>query len=505
MENDNFKHRYIPVQLLGINDFHGQINTTRTIGGQKAGGAEYLAAYLKQREAENKNTLLVNAGDSVGASAPASALLQDEPTIEIFNELGFDVGTVGNHEFDEGVDEMLRLIYGGAHDTTGNFEGADFPYTAANVISKETGKPILPPYVIKKVNGMPIGFIGVVTTETPSIVIPSGVKDVEFIDEAEAVNKAAEELKARGIEAIVVLSHVPGESGIDGSHASGEVIDMANKVDDEVDVIFGGHNHGFINTVVDNKLIVQSYSYGTAFSDVDLMIDPKTKDIVEKEAEIVTTFHDGIEPDARVLEMVMNYEEEVGPLIEETVGVASEPITRDELEENGGETPLGNLIADAQRDAMGTDFAFMNPGGIRANIDEGTITWGELYTVQPFNNTLVSMNLTGDQIKQLLEQQWRDGSEKILQISGLTYTWDPSADIGDKVVSIKKGENEIEPNEVYSVTVNSFLSSGGDGFTVLTEGTEQTTGPVDLDALVDYIEQMEQPISGPTDDRIKMK
>lgn len=191
--NTNYQHRYIPVQLLGINDFHGQINVTRKVDGKTVGGAAYLSAYLKKYEKQNKNTLMVHAGDVVGASAPTSALLQDEPTIEIFNEIGFDVGTVGNHEFDEGVKEMKRLINGGKHPKTGDFEGANFPYTAANVVNKKTGEHVLPPYVIKKVNGMPIGFIGVVTTTTPSIVVPSAVENVKFIDEAKAVNQAGTE------------------------------------------------------------------------------------------------------------------------------------------------------------------------------------------------------------------------------------------------------------------------------------------------------------------------
>ncbi len=275
-KTDNYKHRYKSVQLLAINDFHGKLNVTRTIKDENgnvigtAGGADYLAAYLREHEEENKkNTLMLHNGDMVGASPPVSALLQDEPTIQYLNMLGFDIGTLGNHEFDEGTEEMLRLINGGYHEETGYFEGANFPYTAANVLDKETGEPILPPYVVKKVNGMPIGFIGVVTTETPSIVIPEGVANVEFIDEAEAINKAAAELKEQGVEAIVVMSHVPGSSNTDGSGAGGELVDMANAVDDEIDIIYGGHNHAYTNTLVDGKLLVQSYSYGTAFSDVD--------------------------------------------------------------------------------------------------------------------------------------------------------------------------------------------------------------------------------------------
>jgi 2',3'-cyclic-nucleotide 2'-phosphodiesterase / 3'-nucleotidase / 5'-nucleotidase len=213
----------VHVQLLGINDLHGQLDTIRTVKNSageitaKMGGIEYLAGYLKQREQANPNTLMLHAGDAVGASAPVSALLQDEPTIHLLNEIGFDAGTIGNHEFDEGVEEMLRLINGGAHPKTGDFEGADFPYVAANVEYKETGKLVLDPYVIKEVDGVKIGIIGVVTTGTPDIVIPKMVENVKFTSEVDAINKYSEELVGQGVKNIVVLAHNPGSSKTDGT------------------------------------------------------------------------------------------------------------------------------------------------------------------------------------------------------------------------------------------------------------------------------------------------
>ncbi len=496
LSNDSYKNRYIDVQLLGINDLHGQLDVTRKVGGKEVGRADYLAAYLKQRESENNNTLLVHAGDIVGASSPVSALQQDEPTIELLNKMGFDVGTVGNHEFDEGVAEMMRLIDGGTHPKTGDFSGADFPYVAANVVDKESGEPILPPYVVKKVNGMPIGFIGVALSDTPSVVIPSAVAGVEFTDETEAINKAAAELKEQGVEAIVVLAHNPGNSQSDGSNASGEIVDIAKNVDDEVDVMFGGHNHSYLNTEVDGKLLVQSYAYGTAFSDVDLQIDPRTKDIVTKKAEIVTTFHDGIEPDAEVKEMLGKYEAEVAPIINQVIGTAKTTLTAGQ--NTAGESALGNFIADAQRDAMKTDFAFMNPGGIRADIEQGEVTWGELYNVQPFNNDLVKMTLTGQQVIDLLNQQWQNGQTRMLQISGLTYTWS-----NNKVVSVKLPDGTaIDPAAEYTVAANSFLAGGGDDFTIFNQGKNKEVGPVDLDALVNYVKEQSQPFTAEIEGRI---
>ncbi|WP_077621594.1 bifunctional metallophosphatase/5'-nucleotidase [Sediminibacillus massiliensis] len=503
--NDNYQNRYKHVQLLGINDFHGQLDIYQDIDGRQAGGAEYLAAYLKQYEKDNKNTLLVHAGDAVGASSPVSSLLQDEPTIDILNKLGFDIGTVGNHEFDEGVEEMNRLIYGGEHEQTGDFEGASFPYTVANVVDEDTGEHILPPYVTKKVNGMPIGFVGVVTTETQNSVLPSGIKGLSFTDETEAINNAVQQLKDQGVQSIVVLAHVPASSDQDGSKPSGDVVEFAPQIDDEVDVIFGGHNHDYANTVIDGKLIVQSYSSGTAFSDVDLMIDPKTKDIVSKEAKIVTTYHDQIEPDETVANMVDTYEADIQDLVDEVIANASEPITS--IQDDSGESALGNLVADSHRAAMVTDFAFMNPGGIRADLDEGPITWGELYTMLPFGNNLVEMTLTGEQIKAVLEQQWEGDSTHILQISGLQYTWDDEAPVGNRVLEISDSEgNPIDLEQPYTVTVNNFLAEGGDGFTVLTDGADEVAGPLALDAMIEYLEGMEGEVDAPDEvDRIRVE
>ncbi|MEQ4482664.1 bifunctional metallophosphatase/5'-nucleotidase [Cohnella silvisoli] len=501
-KNGAYQNRYIDVQLLGVNDLHGQLNVTRKVAGQDVGRADYLAAYLKQREADNKNTLLVHAGDMVGASAPVSALLQDEPTIEILNELGFDVGAPGNHEFDEGVDEMLRLINGGYHPVTGDFEGADFPYVSANVIDKETGKPVLKPYIVKKVNGMPIGFIGVTLSDTPSIVMPSGVASVMFIDEVEAINQAAAELKVQGVKAIVVLAHNPASSKTDGTNASGELVEIAKAVDDEVDVLIGGHNHGYLNATVDGKLLVESYSYGTAFSDIDLKIDPRTKDIVSKKAEIVTTYHNGIEPDATIKAMIDKYEAKVAPIVNAVVGTAANDIAA--AQNASGESEMGNLIADAQRAAMETNFAFMNPGGIRADLERGEVTWGELYTVQPFSNDLVKMTLTGEQIRRLLNQQWdKQPYPRILQISGLKYTWDGNRPANDRVVDIFLPDGSIiDPGTDYTVTVNSFIASGGDNFSVLLDGRNPETGSSDIEALVDYVKQIPQPFNSSIEGRI---
>jgi 5'-nucleotidase len=488
------------VQLLGVNDFHGQLDVTRTVNGRKVGRADYLAAYLKQQEAKVKDTLLLAIGDNVGASAPVSALLQDEPTIDIFNTLHFDVSTVGNHEFDHGVNEMLRQIYGGPNPNTGAyFAGANFPYVCANVVNADTKKPLLQPYTIKRVHGVQIGFIGVVTTETPTITMPSNVKGIEFTDETEAINKYAKELKKKGVKTIVVLAHDPGTSNADGSNANGRVVDMAKNVDPAVDVIFGGHNHAYLNTKVNGKLVVQAYSYGTAFDDVHLWIDPKTKDVVKSNAEILSTYQDSIQPDPQIKQMIDNAEAKVAPLINQVVGTAAADLTQ--TQNASGESNLGDFITDAQRASTKAQIAITNPGGIRANINSGQITWGNLFTVQPFNNQLITMDLTGAQIRQALNQQW--ATNRMLQISGLKYSWDSTLG-DDKIVSMTLEDGTpIEPNQTYSVTMNSFLASGGDGFTAFASGKNQVTGQVDLDALVDYVKKQTAPINVTTGDRIQ--
>ena len=495
------------VQILAINDFHGQLDEGRMISGRPVGSAPVLAAYLQERIAENPaGTLLVHVGDMVGASPPISALLQDEPTIEFLNVMGFAVGTVGNHEFDEGLEEMLRLIHGGRHEATGYFPGAAFPYTVANVVDAATGDPILPPYVIKVVNGVRVGFIGVVTTETPSIVVPSAVAGLQFLDEAEAVNRWVPELRRQGVEAIVVLAHMGGFQSQDGT-IEGPIVDLAQRVDDAVDVILAGHTHSFLNSRINGKLVVQAYCCGTAFSDVDLVIDPQTGDVVFSVASVVTTWADQIEPDPAIQRLVAQYQERVADRVARVVAEAPEPITR--TASPAGESALGNLIADAQRWGLGTEMAFMNPGGIRADLDAGPVTWGELYAIQPFNNPMVKLELTGEQIRRLLNQQWQSESDgsirtRFLQISGLSYTWDDRRPVGDKVVEVRdEAGRPLDPDRRYTVAVNGFLAEGGDNFTVFTEGTNREAGPIDLDVLVAYLEQLDGPVTAAVEGRIQ--
>lgn len=502
----------VRLQILAINDFHGALQS-RTLNGRPIGGAAVLAAYWDRWEQDAQKqgitTLRVGVGDLVGASPPVSALLQDEPTIEALSRMHLLYSAVGNHEFDEGVAELKRLQEGGCHPETGCFPGARFQYLTANVVEAETGRPLFPPYAVVRVRGIPVAFIGVTLEETPTIVTPTGVAGLRFLDEAEAVNRYVAELKAKGVEAIVVLLHQGGDGDPRGGPIRGDVVPIVEAMDDEVDVVLSGHTHRGYWGFIDGKLVTQAYSSGTAFADVDLVLDRATGEVVEKRAHIVDTWADvapGSRPDPRIARLVARAEERVAPIINHVVAVAADDITRQPTP--AGESELGNLIADAQRWAMGTQLAFMNPGGIRADIAAGEVTWGELYEVQPFQNDLVKMTLTGAQIERLLEQQWLDQPRpRILQVSGLRYRWDPSRPPGDRVDprDVLIGDQPLDLDARYTVTANSCLAAGGDNFTVFTEGQDRVVGPVDLDALVAYVQQLPQPFDARVEGRIQLR
>lgn len=481
--NDNLQ-----VQLLGVNDFHGQLDQYQSVFGQKAGGAEYLAAYLKKYKQENKNTLLVHAGDMVGGSPPISSRFQDEPTIEFLNLLHFDVGTPGNHEFDDGVHEMKRLLNGGFHKRTGFFSGSTTPYCSANIIDKQSGTPLLPPYIIKRINGIDIGFIGIVTTETNQFVLPENRKEVEIIDEVKAINDTVKLLRKKGIKSLVVLAHVSAKSDWTGANPHEDLVKMAPKIDDEVDVILGAHSHEYANTVVDDKLIVQAYSYGKAFSQVKLEIDPHTKDIVKKNANIILTWHNKIKPDQETIEFLAKYKEKMRGYVKAVTGEAPKNITR--KKDENGESPLAQMVAQSGLAAMDTDIAFVHHGGIRSSLQKGNISMEDLYTVLPFNHRFVKLTLTGAQIQAALEQQWTKDKENLLQAAGLTYTQDKNAPVGSHVLALKDIHgNELLPNKEYTIALSDYLASGGDGFTAFQQGKLIESGPLMVNAFMSYIQQ----------------
>jgi 5'-nucleotidase len=519
----------VDVQLLAVNDFHGNLDppsgSSGRIGSIDAGGVEYLATHIAQLEATNPNTLVVSAGDLIGASPLLSALFHDEPTIEAMNLLGLDFNAVGNHEFDEGAAELLRMQNGGCHPTDGcldgdGFAGADFQFLAANVVRKDNGKTLFPAYKIRSFGGAKLAFIGIVLEGTPTIVTPSGVAGLEFKDEAETVNALIPQLKAKGVNAITVLIH---EGGVQAGTfnecvgISGAIVDIVNRFDPAVDVVVSGHTHQAYNCQLNNMLVTSASSFGRLVTDIDLTIDRATGEVTRMAANNLIVTRD-VAKNAGQTSLLAKYRTFADPIANRVIGLITADITR--TTNPAGESALGDVIADAQLAATapagfgGAVAAFMNPGGIRAELTyagsaagegDGNVTYGEAFTVQPFGNSLVTMTLTGTQIDQLLEQQFDNptaGQNRILQVSnGFRYSWSASAPTGSKVdpSSIRLNGVPVDPNGSYRVTVNSFLAEGGDNFTLLNQGTNRLGGAVDLDALVDYFAANSPVPPGPQD------
>ncbi len=502
----------VAVQVLAINDLHGALEP-RELRGRPIGGAASLAAYLdgwrRDAQARGVDSITVGAGDLIGGSPPISSLLRDEPTIDAVGLMGLCFSAVGNHEFDRGLAELRRLQDGGCHPATGCFAGARFRYLAANVVDDASGVLLFPPYVVAQLGGVPIGFIGAVLKETPTIVSAQAMAGIRILDEIETINQSVAELRAQGVRAIVVLIHQGGRGSVRGGPISGEIVPIVDALDDEVDVVVSGHTHQGYQGDIAGKLVTQAYANGTAFAAIDLVLDRRTGDVVDKRAEIVNVFGDvppGNQPNPEIAALVAEAAQRSAPLIEWVVGVAATDVT--DTHTAAGESALGNLIADAQRWSMEGQIAFMNPGGVRANLRAGPVRWGDLFSAQPFGNQLVGITLTGAQIKRLLEQQWEDQPfPRILHVSGLTYTWDRSAPIGDRVAlaDIRVGDRPLDPEAPYRVVVNDFLADGANNFSVFPEATDRVVGPTDLEALVDYVAQLPQPFSAAVEGRIQVR
>lgn len=507
------KNRPVHLQLLAVNDLRGELDPT-TQDGRPIGGVATLATYLAQAAHDASMTgatsLVLGGGDLFGSSPPVSNLLDDRPTIEALGLMGLRYSALGNHELNDGIRDFLRHQYGGCRPGGECTAPAPYQYLAANVVDRATGRPVLPAYAIENVGRVEVGIIGVAFRDTPSIVTPAGVESLEFLDEAQSVNRAVGELRARGVETIVVLLHGSGSGSPEGGPVTGPLVSIVEAMDDAVDVVITGHSEsGFVGTV-DGKLVTQAYADGTAFADIDLTIDRRSGDVVTRQARLVRTWGDvfpGSTPHPQVRQLVDRSRNAVAPLIDRVVGVAAAPVTRDQTP--AGETALGDLIADAQRTKGGTQLAFLNPGSMRADLDAGDVTWGELFAIQPFRNDLIRMRLTGAQIERLLEQQWAGQPQpRILQVSGLRYRWSPDAPVGDRVrpQDIEVAGLPLDLAATYSVVVNNFMATGGDSFTLLLEGTSrEVVGGSDDEAFVAYVEGLPRPFTIRTDGRIALR
>ncbi len=535
----------IRVRIIAFNDFHGNIDGASLSFGSAAdgipprtpaGSVDYMAGLVRQLKAGSPNSVVVSAGDLIGASPLNSALFHDEPAIETMNRLGLDFNAVGNHEFDEGREELLRMQYGGCHPADPNscqgnavgtpypFEGAKFDFLAANVVDTASGKTLLPAYGVKDFKGNPVAFIGMTLKNTPSIVTPSGVAGLEFRDEADTVNGLVRELRKQGIRSVAVLIHEGGfaPGSINGcAGISGPIVDIVGRLDDAVDLVVSGHTHWAYNCRLPNSVgraipVTSAAAFGRLMTSIDLTIDTRTRDVVAAVAENrlvdrnnVLGAAEPIAPVAEIGAIVANYNAIAAPIANRVIGSITADITR--AVTAAGESALGDVIADAQLEATraadkgGAVIAFMNPGGIRADLrhagspageGDGNVTYGEAFTVQPFGNTLVVKTFTGQQIYDLLEQQWaadKSARGTILQVSGgfaYKHTFvSGSSPLGGKYVcdgSVTLNGTLIDKSAGYRVTMNSFLASGGDRFSVFSQGTDQLGGDLDLDALEAY-------------------
>ncbi|MFD7626897.1 bifunctional metallophosphatase/5'-nucleotidase [Streptomyces sp. NPDC059851] len=556
------KSRTVDVQLLSFNDFHGTLEppqgssgtvterqpdgTTKAI---PAGGVEYLATSLREARKGHEYSITAAAGDMIGGSPMLSGLFHDEPTVEALNKLKLDVSSVGNHEFDEGKQELRRMAYGGCHPVEGCFEmgkeftGSEFKYLAANVVDEKTKRPMMSPTWIWKKGDVKIGFIGVTLEGTPDVVTAEGVKGLKFGDEVETINKYAAELNKQGVKSIVALIHEGGlpangaynyDCNVPGAGAgiSGAIVDIAKNVDAKVDALVTGHTHqAYACNIPDPagnpRAVTSAASLGRLFTETTLTYDRQTKDIVRtpvaspKPVNKVVTRDVPKAPD--MTELIDRWKALAAPVANRPMGYISADIPGRGLD--APEKPLGDLIADAQLEATapadkgGAQLALMNPGGIRSDLaykasaeeGDGVVTYGESYTIQPFNNMMNIVDLTGAQLITALQQQVSGPvngvNPKILQVSkGFTYTLDMTKSGADRVVvdSVKLNGAAIDPAKTYRVAMNEFLAGGGDGFTVLKEHKNKLVGASDLDCFNALLAKSSaaSPIAPPAADRI---
>lgn len=546
----------VTVKIIAFNDFHGQlespgalrINAATATPTLPVGGIDWMAGYIARAKSQNPNSVVVSAGDLIGASPLVSAFFHDEPTIETMNRAGLEFNAVGNHEFDEGAAELLRMQNGGCHPSDANsckgasvgtpvpFEGAKFKFLAANVEETATGKTIFPAYAIKTFGKVRVGFIGMTLQETPTIVTPSGVAGLTFTDEAATVNALIPKLRARGVQSIVILLHQGGTQPVTqavdtinqcvGNLAGSPLPAIVAQLDDEVDMVISGHTHQAYNCQLPNSAgrlipITSANSQGRVLSDIDMTVNDATGEVVAIAANniAVNRSDSNIMPNATIANIVANYKALATPIANRVIGEITAAMSNTTANANG-EIALGDVIADAQLASTAPNgfgnavAAFMNPGGIRApgltytasvGEGDGKVTYGEAFTVQPFGNSLVTLTLTGEQIHIMLEEQFVGCNasnapsswlypasdttgqtfNRILQVSnGFSYTWKNSGPACDKVdpSTIKINGVTLDATSNYRITVNNFLSDGGDKFYVLAQGSNRLGGAQDIDA-----------------------
>lgn len=498
----------VTIDLLSVNDFHGRLEAL-----SGAGGAAVLAGVVKEFRAANPDTTFVAAGDLIGASTFTSFIQDDEPTIEAFNLMGLDASAFGNHEFDQGREDVDDRI----------LQHADWPYLAANLYDTATGEPAYQEYeIVEYSQGVRIGYIGAVTEDLKTLVSPAGIESLDVEPVVPEVNRVADQLtdgnESNGEAEVLVLLVHEGAATTDVASATDDSRfgDIVNGADPEIRLIVSGHTHLAYSHEIpiagtdDTRLVISSGQYGERFSHSVLTVDPETGELIDATNEVLP-LPGAAEPDPEVAALVAAAVEEAAELGNVAAGTITQDITRafqsnGTTENRGGESTIGNLIADAQLAAtadLGTELAIMNPGGIRADLlfassgpadPDGSVNYREAATVQPFANTLVTIELTGDQLRQVLEQQWQPAGSarpflKLGVSSGFSYSYDPAAPAGERITAMYLGGERVAADQVIRIVTNSFLAAGGDAFTAFTQGVNKAdSGRIDLDAFIDHLE-----------------
>ena len=504
----------VTLQLLGVNDLHGHLGPSapeqRDGDLVRTGGAAWLAAHLDRAERSHPGrTIRVHAGDMVGASPLVSSRSHDEPTVKAMNLMRFDVGTLGNHEFDEGAAEALRLVRGGHRigreatkpDSTGSlvntsdpaFAGAAYPYLAANTVDRR-GRTVLPPYTIVERAGVRVGFIGVTTESTPDFLLERHAAGQRFTDVSAAVDRYARELRRHGVEAIVVLAHAGGTQRAASGEARGEIVDETREMTDAVDVVVAGHSHSVLDTRVRNrsgrgtKLVVEASSYGEAYDRVELTVDRTSGDVVGKRAEVPQTWHDRVDPHRGVAELVAAYAHRASAVASRTHGRAGRDFRRGRAGDSGA-SDLGRLVAGGQRALARADVAFVDPVAVRSSLAAGPVTYGELFEIAPADHPIVRTHMRGATIKRLLEEQFSAPDPIRLHVSGLTYRSDRSAPAGVRVTDVElAGGRPLEPERTYTVAASELLATGA-RFSAFRQSSAARPVGTEVEALVAEVER----------------
>jgi 5'-nucleotidase len=510
----------VKVKIIAFNDFHGNLRTPgnrvpikdpSTPNGfrmEAAGGIEQFSALVKSLKAKNPNNAVVTAGDMVGATPLLSSLFNDEPTIEAMNLVGVDFHAVGNHEFDYGIAHLKRLANGGCKpDKTGTpncqgrapYAGAKFQFLAANVDETATGKTLFPPFAIKEFEGVKVGFIGLVTKTTPTIVRPGGAAGVIFQDEAKAANAVVAQLRKQGVEAFVVMIHEGGEQtgGINECvDFKGNLLPILDQFDPALNVVVSAHTHRYHVCERAGRLVTGAGSNGTLLTEIDLVLDRATGKIISRQGLNLAVPPMG-DKDPALTALIGRYSVDAEPLENRIVAKISNelPTTTNIV----GESQLGNMVADAHLagtsspDTGGAVIAFNNPGSLRAPVipnAAGEVKYGDLFRLQPFGNDLIIMTLSGKQLKALLEQQFGEDRQRIMGVSaGFSYTYDPKRPKDDRILAetMKLNGAQIQPDLQYRIAANSFLAGGSEGMLVFRDGTERQVGMLDLEAVVAFL------------------